>query len=208
MNNARSALPGATQDVIQLALFAVMDEFFKGTNLWQEDIDFSVPGMQPAGTIYYLTPTGPCIIDKLMWCYGVPTDTNTLRGTRIFCAMSTPGEIVLKSQPSSDQLYRATVALTVDDPTQRDGYVAFPKWVLDKYRDVLLSGLLGRMLSQPQKPWTNNQLSVYHLRKWNSGVGLARVDGTRNNVFRSQAWSYPGFARSSQRGRGGYFPPQ
>lgn len=209
MNNVRVQCPGATNDAIQLVLFSVMDKFFKDTNLWKEDIDFTVPGMEPANTVYQLTPTGPCLIDKLMWVYGVPAQDG-VRGQRVYAYMSVPGELTLHAQPSSDEQYRATVALTVADPTQRDGYVLFPKWVLDKYRDTILNGLLGSLLSTPSKPWTNNQLSVYYLRKWTSGLGLARVEGQRNNVFRAQAWAYPaGFSRGSQtKGRGGFFPPQ
>ncbi len=207
MNTARVRLPGATDTALQLELFTVMDDFFKGTNLWQEDIDFNVVGNSPAGTVYYLTPTGPCIIDKLMWCYGVPT-SNTLRGTQIRAVMSTPGELVLYTQPSADDVYRATVALTVQDPTQRDGYVTFPKWVLDKYRTVILDGLLGKMMSQPAKPFTDKQLSVYHLRRFKAGISEARVEGQRNNVYRSQAWRFPSFAGGSQVKGGGRFPPQ
>lgn len=207
MNNARVSLPGATTDAMQLVLFAVMDEFFKGTNLWQEDIDFTVRGGEPAGTIYYLMPTGPCVIDKFMWCFGVPT-ADEVRGRPIYAAMSTPGELVLRTQPKTDEVYRATVALTVADPTQRDGYVSFPKWVLDKYRAVILDGLLGKMFSQPSKPFTNTQMAVYHLRKFKAGISDGRVECQRNNVYRSQAWRFPSFAGGSQRKGGGYFPPQ
>lgn len=207
MNTARVRLPGATESALQLELFNVMDDFFKGSNLWQEDIDFTVVGNSPSGTVYYITPTGPCIIDKLMWCYGVP-DTNEIRGIQIKASMQIPGELVLYTQPNTDERYRVTVALTVADPTQRDGYVTFPKWVLDKYRTVLLDGLLGKMMSQPAKPFTDKQLSVYHLRRFKSGISEARVEGQRNNVYRSQAWRFPSFAGGSQtKGRGG-FPPQ
>lgn len=208
MNTARVRLPGATDAPMQLELFTVMDDFFKGSNLWQEDIDFTVAGSAPAGTIYYLTPTGPCIIDKLMWCYAAPAE-NALRGSQITATMQTPGELILRTQPNTDEVYRATVALTVQDPTQRDGYVTFPKWVLDKYRTVILDGLLGKMMSQPAKPFTDKQLSVYHLRRFKAGISEARVEGQRNNVYRSQAWRFPSFAGGSQRkGGGGFFPPQ
>lgn len=202
MDNARPRLPGAVDTQLQLELFNVMDEFFKKSNVWNEDIPIQVPGQDPANTIYELTPTGPALIDKLLWVYQQPDSPTMHRGAPITAAMNTPGELTLRTQPSSDVVYIVTVALTVQDPTLRNGYVVFPAWVLAKYRDCILDGLLGKMMSQPNKPYTNTQLSVFHMRKFNTKVAAARVEWTHNNTYRTQAWSYPGFASGSQRGRG------
>jgi hypothetical protein len=121
--------------------------------------------------------------------------------------MQTPGLLSLAVQPSSSIAYRVTVALTVQDPVTKDGYVQFPAWVLAKYRNVILDGLLGKMFSQPNKPWTNSQMSVFHMRKFNSKVASARVEVQRNNKYRAQAWVFPGFARGSQRGGTGWGGP-
>jgi hypothetical protein len=207
MNNARSRLSGAIDSQLQLELFNVMDEFFKKSNVWNEDIDIAIPGMDPANTIYELTPTGPALIDKLLWVYELADSPTIHRGAPVVAAMQTPGELTLRNQPSSDVTYRVTVALTVQDPTLRNGYVTFPAWVLAKYRDTILDGLLGRMMSQPAKPYTNTQLSVFHMRKFNTKVASARVEWTHNNTYRTQAWAFPGFARGSQRGRSGWGGP-
>lgn len=202
VTNAQIRLPGATVSTVQQELFMVADEFFKESNVWREDIEFSVPANDPPGTVYEVTPTGNVVIDKLMWM------RNTDGGGRIFGQMSVPGEITLASYPSSPARYIATVALTVSDPTQRDGYVSFPDWVLAKYRGVFLNGLLGKMMSQPAKPYTNTQLSVYYIKLFNSGKSAARIDAQRANVFRAQAWNFPSFGGRSQRRIGSGFPPQ
>jgi hypothetical protein len=201
MNNARTRLPGATDAVLQLELFNVMDEFFKKSNVWNEDIDITIPGLDPAGTIYELTPTGPSLIDKLLWVFELPNDTSIGRGAGVMAYMSTPGQLTLRTQPSSDIVYRVSVALTVQDPTLRNGYVTFPAWVLAKYRDCILDGLLGGMMSQSGKPYTNTQMGVFHMRKFIQKTASARVEWTRNNNYRAQAWAFPGgFSRGSQRG--------
>lgn len=207
MKNARSRLSGATDDVLQLELFNVMDEFFKNSNVWNEDIDIQVPGLDPAGTVYELTPTGPALIHNLLWVFQVPDSDTIGRGAQVFADMSVPGELTLRSQPSSAQVYRVTVSLTVQDPTARSGYVAFPAWVLARYRDTLLDGLWGRMMSQPNKPYTNTQMSVFHMRKFKIGYTAAKVEWQRNNGYRRQAWVFPGFARGTQRGRSGWGGP-
>ena len=202
VTNAQIRLPGATVGTVQQELFMVADEFFKESNVWREDIEFAVPGNDPNGTVYQATPTGNVVIDKLMWI------RNSDGGGRIFGQMSVPGEITLATYPSSPARYIATVALTVSDPTQRDGYVSFPDWVLSKYRGVLLNGLLGKMMSQPAKPYTNTQLSVYYIKLFNSGKSAARVEAQRGNLFRAQAWNFPSFGGKSQRRIGSGFPPQ
>lgn len=207
MNEARVNLPGATDDNIQLALFSVMDLFFKGSNTWQQDIVVPIGAKDPAGTIYAVVPDSPSIIDKLMWVFEQPKDPLDRPTRPIGAAMQTPGELTLFVQPSSTTNYIVTVALSVQDPTTRNGYVAFPAWILAKYRDAILSGLLGRMMSQPSKPFTNTQLSVFHMRKFNSKVASARVEVTRNNTYRQQAWAFPGFGRGSQRGNSGWGGP-
>lgn len=208
MNSVQVHLPGATTDALQLQLFIVMDDFFKGTNTWVEDIDIQVPANDPAGTVYYLIPSSPATVERLMWSYQVPENGNMLRGAAVVAYMTVPGEVTLSTQPSSAATYRFTAALTVQDPVTRDGYVTFPAWILAKYRNVIYDGLIGAMMGQPNKPFTNMQLSVFHMRKFNSGVAQARVDTTRNNNYRAQAWAYPGFVRGGQRGRSGWAPPQ
>ena len=209
MNNARLRLTGATDAVLQQELFSVMDDFFKGSNVWNEDINVTIPGMDAAGTEYQLAPEAPALIDKLLWVFQQPTDTSIGRGPAITAAMSTPGVLTLKTQPSSTVVYIVTVALTVADPADRNGYVQFPAWVLAKYRETILDGLLGRMMTQPSKPYTNSQMAIYHLRKFKQATASARVEWTRNNTYRAQAWAFPGgFSGGSQRGgRSGWGGP-
>lgn len=201
INNAYDRLPGAINAALQRELFNVMDEFFKGSNVWNEDIEITVPGMDPSNTIYEITPSGPALIDKLLWAFQLNPSDLTARGSPVGASMSVPGELVLAIQPSSNMPLRVTVALTVQDPVKRDGYVVFPAWVLAKYRECILDGLLGKMMSQPGKPYTNTQLSVFHMRKFKQGYTSARVEWTRNNTYRAQAWVFPGFVRGTQRGR-------
>lgn len=208
MNNAMARLPGATIGNIQQELFNTLDEFFKGSNCWTEDIEVNIPGMDPANTVYYLTPATPSTIDKLAWAFQKPDEPSIGRGPQVAAAMTTPGEVTLRLQPSSDITIVFTVVLTVQDPIQRDGYVTFPAWVLAKHREAILNGLLGRMYSLPAKPWTNAQLGVFYMRKFKGNTAAARVEWTRNNVYRTQAWAFPaGGSMGSQRGNTGWGGP-
>lgn len=209
INNAITRLPGVTTDVLQLELFNVMNDLFKGSNIWNEDIEITVPGNDPAGTVYLLAPQQPANIDKLLWVFTKPQDASMSRGSAVAAAMSVPGELTLRLQPSSEVTYIATVALTVNDPTDRNGFVQFPAWVIQKYGGIILDGLLSKVMTQPNKPYTNLQMSIFHARKFSGGVAQARVEWTRNNTYRQQAWRFPGFVSGSQKGRSSnWAPPQ
>ena len=181
MDRARVSLPGARDNLIQLELFATVDEFFKLTNCWYEDVDFGVV----SGTRSYLvTPTG---VAKIVRLIGVVNSDERPQ----WAVMPTPGEIQLSTDPSVAQIFTARLALTISDPVMRDGYPEFPQWAYDKHSETVLSGLLGRMMSQPAKPYTNMQLSVYHMRRFRDGIARAKVEAMHQNVYRAQSWRFP-----------------
>ncbi len=208
INNAMNHAPGAVLSAMQLELYNVMTDFLQGSNVWNEDIVVNVPGQDPYGTVYLLAPQQPAQIDKLLWVFTQANDPKMMRGSAVGAAMQIPGELTLRNQPSSPETYIVTVALTVQSPTDRDGYVQFPAWILSKYGTTIQDGLIGRMMAQPNKPYTNLQLSVYHMRAFKSGISQARIEWTRNNTYRQQAWRFPAHTRGSQRGRSGWAPPQ
>lgn len=185
MNNARVRLPGATDGAIQLELFNVLNEFFQDSDIWQEEIEFAVTSADdPDTTTYYIEAESVASIHRLLSI--VNSDDQTVYGT-----MQVPGEIILDTQPGQNDTYTATVSLTVNDPVTRDNFPEYPQWILNKYYLGLLDGLLGRMMSQPAKPFTNVQLAAYHTRKFRSTIAQASFDATHKNLANAQAWRFP-----------------
>jgi hypothetical protein len=185
MNELRPRLPGALDTAIQFEMFSMLTEFFERTNVWREDISVV---LVVNTTSYELVPTGPASIHRL-----VQVLNTNLRP--VSATMSVPGTMVLATAPTQIDTLTATVVLNVVDPTDKDAYPQFPAWVLDKYRLAFVDGLLGRLHSQPAKPYSNQQLAVYHMRRWRQAMAIAKVEVQRNNVFAAQSWRYPqGFA--------------
>jgi hypothetical protein len=182
--------PGALDDAIKREFFTLLEEFFKTTSVWREDIPVSV---ESGTTSYELVPTGASLINKLMWVF----DNSQIQ---VAATMSEPGTMVLKNAPSQSAEWTATVCLSVKDPADRDSIPQFPAWILERYRVDFLDGLVGRLLAQPAKPYSNQPLSVFHLRRWRSAMAVARSEAQRNNVFRAQAWRFPqAFATRTRR---------
>jgi hypothetical protein len=189
MDQARIRLPGAVDAAIVVELFAVMKEFFSDSNIWREDIQFPV----------YATST-PYHLDPDAYTYDVMSSQGAVNrligvrngdGTPVSAVMPVPGQVVLSLSPNNDTSYTATVALTISDPVTRDGYPQFPDWVMNKYINDLLDGVLGRMMSQIAKPYTSPSMAAVHMRRFKQAVGRAKVEANRKNVYGAQNWRFP-----------------
>jgi hypothetical protein len=191
MDAARVRLPGARDNIIQLELFAAINQFFQDSNAWREDIDFTV---SPGVTEYEIIATSPSSINRLM---GVVNEY----GTQIVASMREPGVLQLWRIPSETATYTAQVALTINNPTDREGFPEYPSWFLNKYGNDLLDGLLARMMSQLAKPYSQPQLALMHGRNFKQAISQAKTEANHSNTYRAQNWQFPqGFARGRYRG--------
>lgn len=182
MQNLRVRLPGAIDDAIKFELFNTLNDFFQGSNIWREDIPVPItPGVKT----YPLIASGPAAIVRLM---GV-IDNNSLPVDAVLDLDTR--DLVLTLDPSSAVDYTAQVSLTVDDPVDRESYPIFPIWVLNLYINDIIDGVLGRMMSQPAKPYSNTQLAAYHTRSFTSAISAARAEANRKYAYGAQRWRFP-----------------
>ena len=187
MDNLRVRLPGALDDTLLMEVFNALNDFFQDTNIWYEDIEFMVSaGVQD----YLILANGPSSIVRLLGV--VDGDQRT-----VAAYMDTPGEILLRDKPTvGGATFTARVSLTVNDPMTREGYPVFPAWVLNKYQNDIIDGVMGRMMMQPSKPYSNAKLALFHSRAFRSAIAYARQEANRRNVYRGQRWQFPqGFSR-------------
>lgn len=191
MRQANVKLIGASDAGIKGELYDVFQEFFNVSSSWLENLDFTII----AGTVDYdLAPTEGQIIRLA----GV-VDANNIPQPAL---MPARGRVSLRDVPSSGgAVFTATVIKNVVLPTTRDQVPLVPDWVLPVYHNVILDGLLGRMMSHMNKSYFSEQLSVYHLRRFRDGIAGARVDALRRNTMGAQAWAFPQtFRTRGQRG--------
>jgi len=106
----------------------------------------------------------------------------------------------IKNLPNANEVWIAEVALTVSDPTDGDGIPFMPDWIVEKYQDTLLDGVLSRIMIHPAKPYSSAQGAMLHGKRFNMGKGQARNDARHGATFGVQRWSFPQqFRTSSQR---------
>lgn len=189
MDQARLRLPGALDGMIQMELFSALNEFFKKSNCWYEDVEFAV---QPTSETYQQAPDDYTYV--VVPSAGTPVRVFGVwdsSGRLVPASMPIPPDIVLLRSPQAAETYIARLVLTVVDPTTRDGYPQFPDWVLKKYGDAVLDGVLARMMAQIAKPYTNLALAGMHMRRFLSETARARIEASRQNTRGAQLWSFP-----------------
>lgn len=182
MNNLRMRLPGALDPAIRYELFSVCDELFIQSDVWKEDIVFAVT----AGEDFYeIEPEETT--SKIVRLVEVKNSDNIpVRAT-----MEVIGEITLASEPSAADDFTATCSLTVKDPTDTNDFPRFPTWILERYREGIFDGVMGRMMAQPMRPYANERMSIYHLRRFRNVMAQATVDAQHKNLRGGNAWIYP-----------------
>jgi hypothetical protein len=58
--------------------------------------------------------------------------------------------------------------------------IGFDTWVLEDYFETIAAGALSRLLSIPQKPWTNLPSAAMYRARFDEGAGKAKGEGARD----------------------------
>lgn len=182
--NARQDLPGVVDNALKLALFNVLDEFFVNASIWREFAEFTTE----EDTLTYSIDPDSSNAARIVRLIEVKTVENEFV---LPATMSEPGEVVLDTQPTANLDCTAEVVLSVGDPLDADGYPYAPAWIIEKYYAGLTEGLLGKLMVQPAKPYSNERMSILHMRKFNGAIAQARVDANHANLHRAQNWAFP-----------------
>ena len=214
MNQARIKLTGASDEGIKSERYEVLKEFFEDSNSWRSHLHLAVTaGLQR----YTLIPRDNGQIIRLMGVWD---------GNRFPVAAFMPefGELEVRwpiqvstvipaGQPpyqlQASNPWLVTVVENVQEPTTRENFPVAPAWALKVYSITILDGVLGKMMAQPFKSYSNDNKSAYHLRRFRTGIQMARTAAARQNTVGAQTWSFPrGWDGRTQRGNmSTAFPP-
>lgn len=204
LNELRSNLIGASDAGIKTELYSVIKEFLHDTNAWIEHIELLVENSVQS---YNLVPrTGGQVIRLVGVWDGFRFPVNASMPTFSMLNVHTPVDVTSVAQAVTDRSRQAStpwlvvVAKNIDLPNTRQNIPICPEFVLKVYSMYIVDGVLGRMLSQPSKSWSNTALGIYHLKRFRDGISIARDSAWNQNVVGGQRWAFPrNFATSSQR---------
>lgn len=181
LNMVRVELPGASESAMKSMLFDVLTEFFRDSSSWLENISFDTTAQV---TEYAVNPKDG---GQLIGLAGV-LDAQQFPQPAL---MATIGTITLQSVPNETNTFTATVIKNVTFPTSRDMVPFAPDWVLKRYPLAIKHGILGHMMVQPDKPYSNQAEGVFHLRKFAEETAIALKDVLHRNTMGAAAWTFP-----------------
>ena len=214
----RIAAPGALDGMIRLECYNTLKEFCQRTDCWLLEIPvYIVPQIND----YQLNPCQGAVVNRLMGLGRSDNVNANLTYAPMcppqFFAASENGQMyeaqnplfrsrrdgvllnagsrnpILRifENPSADEVWIATLALTPSDPVDSDGFVDPPDWVMEKYLRGIASGVICALMLQPGKPYSSLKGAEYHGRKFNEVIGLAKTEVRHMFTFGGQRWNFP-----------------
>jgi hypothetical protein len=190
IGQAKVGLIGSSDAQLKVQLFDTLDTFFDGSCCWTENIGITVI---PDTLDYPLQPVGGRIVRL-----SAVLNQHNLQEQAV---MPEIGKVHFLYPYTQTQPMTAIVVKTVTDPLTCHP-PNIPDWVLPKYGQVLLHGILGTMMMIPAQSYTNPEMAKFHLGMFDDGVNGANVAASKANTIGAQNWMFPQSHRSSSQ-RGG-----
>ncbi len=199
MNQLRVELLGSSDALLASQMYQVMTEFFNDSSFWTECVPIAA---LPNTTSYSVTPTEGQII-RLNGVVHITRDsTNNINGAYFVpCLMPEVGTVSAQHAPANPESWLADVVLNVSLPTLRGGVPIAPEYTLKQWFLAIKEGILGNMMNQKDKSWSDAKGALYHLSKFRRYINEARSIKLRANTVGASAWRFPqGYRANSQRG--------
>lgn len=202
MTQATAKLVGVSERAMQAEFYDVLSEFFNDSSCWAE----AVTAQYQPNVVNYPFNVSEGQIIRLVglsdWGPTAPPDPfsaitpGTPAPLPLPALMPHRGVVTLSNIPSSPGYMQAKFTINCSLPTTKKGPPIAPDWVLPIWHVGLLDGLLGKMMSDPNKSYSNPTGSVYHLKRFRDAIARARVSALRANTLGSGAWRFPQQFRS------------
>ena len=194
-NNLLSIIPGADWSTVDREIQNALREFCVQSGAWAFQFD---PIMIREGRAdYYLNPQPGSMIVYIMGYYRTDAQTDGVRFSRLRQHPSSPAY-----SPSIGVIRFVPVPDAEDEGDTFEPVVALrpfnssvvPDEAVLAWYDVITDGVLGRMMLQLDKPWSDKVTAQYHLRRFRTGMSQARDVARRRYSLTESEWVFPPWA--------------
>jgi len=206
MNLAQVKLTGASQKGLAAEFYDVLSEFMNDSSIWTHDI--TVP--YTAGNREFPLFVNEGQIIRLSgvrdWGSIVPSENGHAGNSGILFVPALLNEhldkIIVKNRPNTNGYYQVNVVLNTNLPVGHEMIPTAPGWLLPVWHVGLLDGLLGKMMTQVSKSYSNAQQGAYHLKRFRDAIARARTSKLRSSTNGASAWRFPQQFRSTSQQSG------
>ena len=177
-------------------------EFFTRSTAWRQEL---APISIVAATDSY-TLVSPVTDSEIAWVHQVSIPDRYLspsahhpvvlstQTSNTPTQFSNPEPGVIRLWPMPSENLDSMIVIASLYPTALT--TSLPDYLGAQHFDVLLSGMLGRLMNYKNKPFSNPEGSAYHLSRFRSGMARVRADAIHGLNESENYWAFPkGFAR-------------
>lgn len=201
VNTALSRLNGAVQAAVTLELDATLDDFCRRSTGWRETVRALNVTAGDRNVLVQIGDGTDAAVGGILRVYynqmrlvdysHVPFEVSATNFGGYTVRSDKPDTIQLSTIPTLNQtgVIDAWVWVVPLDVT------ALPDVLLNQYHETILDGLLTRMYSHQNRPYTNDGMALAHQRKYSSGITRARDQANRGFTGNAQNWTFPPFGR-------------
>lgn len=202
VNRALPRLPGAAKALVEEETKLVIDDFCRESTAWRDMLygfhitagDREVTPVVDDGTQAEIVGILRVYFDKkqLTQYSHAPWETSTSYPSGFTTKPGDPGVVYLSTFPVVSHTGKLDTYVYLK-PTDSTLYV--PTLLEQDYNEYIFDGVMGRMSMQPNKPYTDEKTSAYHLRRFQNGKQIAKDKANRGFTSNAQNWVFPKFGR-------------
>lgn len=190
-------VPGALLPVARRAVLRTVQEFFRRTKIWKQDVTLT---MSAGVTDYSLSSDAAIVpvevIDSGRIKVSLTDEDMTDRYGPDWRQETGPVLAILQTSPEKVRVYptpAATETLTLSVAvTAGDSATAIPDAFADRYREGITAGAIARLMLSPKKPYSDDAHGQIQSARFEQTVGQALEDRAkgfgRTRVRRSIHW--------------------
>jgi len=213
LQEAIAKFPGAADTYIRSQLKLVVKDFFRRSLVWRSilgpytvttgtpEIDLSSTGSPDSEVITVLDVTNNgCAVPNIGITATTAISFETNRSGFIGHYLD-PYDFIKFTVLDKDLTEVYVVAAL--RPLMPTPDYTLPNWVVDQWYEALMQGLYERIYREPDKPYTNMNLSEQFRKEYRASIVEARVVADKNYTRKPNNWAFPPFAgQRAATGRG------
>ncbi|EIZ87154.1 hypothetical protein WYO_0191 [Methylobacterium sp. GXF4] len=186
LGSIRSRLPGAKDSQTRLALFDMLQDACQRGRIWTEVVPFRlVPGKQ----MFSISQPGARIV-MLINAQHPTLGMEAIQYSEEKVAIRTD----IATLDPADYLYLTLALAPSLDVDLENPQMWMPADIFSSKYTLLLHGVLGAMMLQTAKPYSNTSLGQYHTQIYSRELNSAPLTDRDGGLPTRQRWRFPRFA--------------
>jgi len=195
-------LPGAVPTHVRAEVERTIEEFCVRSTAWRETLsglDVTTGERDVELTAVTDNATAIGVLNAFLYqdilgerAFAIGDDT-TNRPNAYTVNQTVPVTITFTRTPEQDILGELDVQVYLK-PLSYDEDEDMPSLLENQFFEVIMDGVMSSMLSNPEKPYTNQQLAAFYGKRFLNGITRARVQAQQGFTARAANWVFPRFA--------------